>query len=118
MFYPPPGYSPYANQYTQYATQPQPPMHPTFHIQQPPFGTIGLTGNEMLMQNMATAQGLEMNKKQEMKPSDDDPMRMYWCREQDGTWTQRNRLTIDSGDIGDCRWYAHEGVFYAVRLPS
>jgi hypothetical protein len=70
------------------------------------------------MKNMATAQGLEMNNKQEMKPADDDPIRMYWCREQDGTWTQRNRLTIDSGDIGDCRWYVHEGVFYAVRLPS
>jgi hypothetical protein len=59
-----------------------------------------------------------MNKKQEMKPADDDPMRMYWVRELDGTYSQRNRLTIDSGDIGDCRWYTHGGVFYAVRLPS
>jgi hypothetical protein len=68
---------------------------------------------------VATAQGLEMNKKQEMKPSDDDPLRMYWVRELDGTYTQRNRLTIDSGDIGEVRWYVHDGgVFYAVRLPS
>jgi hypothetical protein len=42
---------------------------------------------------------------------------MYWVRELDGTFTQRNRLTIDSGDIGDCRWYAQDGVFYSVRLP-
>jgi hypothetical protein len=59
-----------------------------------------------------------MNKKQEMKPADDDPMRMYWCRELDNTWTQRNRLTIDSGDIGECRWFAMDGQFYVVRLPS
>jgi len=118
MVYPPPVSYPYTHPYTPYGAQLQPPLHHGYHIQQPPFGTIGLTQNEVLMQNMATAQGLEMNNKQEMKPADDDPMRMYWCREQDGTWTQRNRLTIDSGDIGDCRWYVHEGVFYAVRLPS
>lgn len=45
----------------------------------------------------------DANKKQDMKPSDDDPHRMYWVREIDNTWTQRNRLTIDSGDIGDVR---------------
>lgn len=90
---------------------------PTFHIQQPAFGVIGHTSGEVLQQQLATAQGLGMNKKQEMKPADDDPLRMYWVRELDNTWTQRNRLTIDSGDIGDCRWYAIDGTFYAVRLP-
>lgn len=90
---------------------------PTLSIAQPAIGTYGLTGTEILNQQLATAHGLEMNKKQEMKPADDDPYRMYWCRELDSTWTQRNRLTIDSGDIGDCRWYAMDGQFYAVRLP-
>jgi hypothetical protein len=92
---------------------------PTFHITQPAYNTIGLTGPELIAQQIATAQGLEMNKSQEMKPADDDPLRMYWVRELDGTYTQRNRLTIDSGDIGPVRWFAQEGgVFYAVRLPQ
>lgn len=104
--------------YPQYTIHPEPSTNglPTFHINQPSHHTIGLTGTELLNQQLATAQGLEMNKKQEMKPADDDPMRMYWVREFDGTYTQRNRLTIDSGDIGECRWYAQDGVFYAVRL--
>lgn len=72
----------------------------------------------MLAQQMQTAVGLEMDKPQEMKPSDDDKFRFYWVRELDNTWSQRNRITIDSGDIGDCRWYAKDGVFYAVRLPE
>jgi len=68
---------------------------------------------------LATAQGLEMDKGQEMKPADDDPMRWYWVRELDGTYTQRNRLTIDSPEFGDVRWFAQEGgKFYAARLPS
>lgn len=117
MVYPPPPFA-YANSCTHCGAHHHPLTHPPYHIQQPPFGTIGLTPSEVTMQNMATAVTLEMNKKQEMKPADDDPMRIYWCREQDGTWVQRNRLTIDSGDIGDCRWYAYEGIFYAVRLPS
>ena len=121
MPYPNP-YQPYqpCQPYPQYMIQPQPATTglPTFQIQQPAMGTWGLTGNEIMAQQLATAQGLEMNKKQEMKPSDDDPARMYWVRELDGTFTQRNRFTIDSGDIGDIRWYAQDGVFYAVRLPS
>lgn len=119
MVYPQPVASPYPYQpYQQYVVQPQPTMtgFPTYHINQPAQNTFGFTATEVLNQQMATAQGLEMNKQQEMKPADDDPMRMYWVRELDGTFTQRNRLTIDSGDIGDCRWYAQDGVFYAVRL--
>lgn len=52
------------------------------------------------MQQMQTP---DANKKQDMKPADDDPFRIYWVRELDNTWSQRNRLTIDSGDIGDVR---------------
>lgn len=116
---------PYPSPYTSYPSFPytiqtQPPIAglPAFNIQQPSFGTYGLTGSEVLNQQLQTAHGLEMNKKQEMKPADDDPMRMYWCRELDHTWTQRNRLTIDSGDIGECRWFAMDGQFYVVLLPS
>jgi hypothetical protein len=121
MVYPQTVASPYQYQpYPQYQQQQQQPTttgFPTYHISQPAQNTFGLTANEVLNQQMATAQGLEMNKQQEMKPADDDPLRMYWVRELDGTFTQRNRLTIDSGDIGDCRWYAQDGVFYSVRLP-
>lgn len=93
--------------------------HPAgYHIQQPAFGTIGLTRSEVLEQQISTAENTGMNAKQDMKPADDDPLRMYWVRELDNTWTQRNRVTIDSGDIGECRWYAIDGVFYAVRLPQ
>ncbi|KAH7412795.1 hypothetical protein BKA64DRAFT_740557 [Cadophora sp. MPI-SDFR-AT-0126] len=90
--------------------------YPAFSISQPGHGTYGYTGSEMLMQNMGQAVHPDFTKKQEMKPSDPDPYRMYWCREPDTTWTQRNRMTIESGDIGDCRWYATDGQFYAVRL--
>ena len=70
-----------------------------------------------------TASGVDyniknVNGKDEMVPADPDPFRMYWVRELDQTFTQRDRRTIDSGDIGDCRWYVKDGKFYAVRLPS
>ncbi|TVY40829.1 hypothetical protein LSUB1_G002718 [Lachnellula subtilissima] len=98
-----------------YMAQPQPYHGPGF--QQPPFGTIGHTGGEIMAQQIQMAGHLEMDKPQEMKPADDDKFRFYWVRELDNTWSQRNRLTIDSGDIGDVRWYAKDGTFYAVRLP-
>jgi len=88
------------------------------HVQQPPFNYHGLTSGEMLQAQLGTAQGQKMTKKMDMKPADDDPLAWYWCREQDGTWVQRNRVTIDSGDIGPIRWYADNGEFYAVRLPN
>ncbi|KAH8783469.1 hypothetical protein F5882DRAFT_498500 [Hyaloscypha sp. PMI_1271] len=111
-------YNPYAQQ--PYVIQQQPSVAglPNFSIMQPTYGTYGQTGTEVLVQQMAYAQASNINEKQEMKPADDDPFRMYWVREHDGTWTQRNRMTIDSGDIGDCRWYAMEGQFYAVRLAT
>lgn len=101
-----------------------PPAPPAYYgagagpaFQQPAFGTIGHTGGEIMAQQMQMASNLEMDKPQEMKPADDDKFRFYWVRELDNTWSQRNRLTIDSGDIGDVRWYAKDGTFYAVRLP-
>ncbi|PMD18241.1 hypothetical protein NA56DRAFT_630550 [Hyaloscypha hepaticicola] len=119
---PQPIYNPYAyaQQQQPYVIQQQPPIQglPSYNIMQPTIGTYGQTGSEVLAQQLAYAQASNVNQKQEMKPADDDPFRMYWVREQDGTWTQRNRLTIDSGDIGDCRWYAMDGQFYAVRLSS
>ncbi|KAG4441398.1 hypothetical protein IFR05_003085 [Cadophora sp. M221] len=102
-----------------YNIQPQPfpaAGYPSFNMSQPAYGTYGYTGAEMLMQNIGQTIHPDFAKKQEMKPSDPDPYRMYWCREPDNTWTQRNRMTIESGDIGDCRWYVTEGQFYAVRL--
>ncbi|PMD40650.1 hypothetical protein L207DRAFT_554340 [Hyaloscypha variabilis F] len=115
---PQPVYNPYAQQ--PYIIQQQPSIAglPNFTIMQPSYGTYGQTGTEVLAQQMAYAQASNINEKQEMKPADDDPYRMYWVRELDNSWTQRNRLTIDSGDIGDCRWYAIDGQFYAVRLAT
>ncbi|CAL3968683.1 unnamed protein product [Diplocarpon coronariae] len=108
---------PYYNYHAQPQIQSYPiPTDPAFSVQQGAYGTWGHTGGEMLMQNMGLAQHPDFTKKQEMKPADDDPYRMYWCREADGSWTQRNRMTIDSGDIGECRWYAVDGNFYCVRL--
>ncbi|RFU34942.1 hypothetical protein B7463_g1381, partial [Scytalidium lignicola] len=111
------GYAGYPNYSPQFGYQnyPQPAG---YHIQQPAFGTVGLTSSEVLQQQITTAANTGMNAKQEMKPADDDPLRVYWVRELDHTWTQRNRVTIDSGDIGECRWYSIDGVFYAVRLPT
>ena len=62
------------------------------------------------------AQGSEMNKPQEAKPEDDDPNRFYWVREKNNTYTQRNRFTIDSGVLGQCKWFVDDGKFYAVIM--
>ncbi|KAL2064253.1 hypothetical protein VTL71DRAFT_4747 [Oculimacula yallundae] len=113
---PQPMYAPAASGFAPapfYDIQPQPypnPGYPNFGIAQPEHGTYGYTGSEMLMQNMGQAAHPDFTKKQEMKPADEDPFRMYWCREPDNTWTQRNRMTIESGDIGDCRWMRIEDV--------
>ncbi|PQE06884.1 hypothetical protein CJF31_00010950 [Rutstroemia sp. NJR-2017a BVV2] len=89
-----------------YPMQPQPafggggPPFGAGYIPQPAIGTFGATASEIQMQQMQTSDAF---KKQDMKPADDDPFRMYWVREEDNTWSQRNRMTIDSGDIGECR---------------
>lgn len=79
---------------------------------------VGSTAAEVNAKNNASAKALKMNQPQEMKPSDNDPYRMYPVRELDWTFTTRNRMTIDSGDIGPCRWYQSDGKFYAVRQPN
>lgn len=72
---------------------------------------------DILSQQLPMTQNpaLEINEGQQMQPDDPDRFRMYWVRELDDTWTQRNRVTIDSGDLGRIKWYAmHGGIFYAV----
>ncbi|KAL3417421.1 hypothetical protein PVAG01_11421 [Phlyctema vagabunda] len=98
--------------------QPQPVYIQNPAFQQPVFGTVGLTGSEVLHQQLLTAQSMDMNKPQDMKPLDDDPVRLYWVRELDNTWTQRNRVTIDSKEFGPTRWYTIDGTFYAIRLAT
>ena len=87
------------------------------------FTSIFFLGESTLRVYKVTASGVDydiknVNGKDEMVPADPDPFRMYWVRELDQTFTQRDRRTIDSGDIGDCRWYVKDGKFYAVRLPT
>ncbi|KAB8289795.1 hypothetical protein EYC80_010428 [Monilinia laxa] len=113
---PQPAFQPYPyNPYTQFAGHSHHIPFGAGYVPQPAMNTHGATSSEIQMQQMQTP---DANKKQDMKPADDDPFRMYWVRELDNTWTQRNRMAIDSGDIGDVRWYVTEGVFYAVRLES
>ncbi|RDW59575.1 hypothetical protein BP6252_12662 [Coleophoma cylindrospora] len=84
---------------------------------QPPFGPTGPFQDDTLHQQLQTAQNpaLKMNEGQEMQPADPDKLRVYWVRELDDTWTQRNRATIDSGDLGRIKWYSMSpGIFYAV----
>ncbi|KAG9237177.1 hypothetical protein BJ875DRAFT_502838 [Amylocarpus encephaloides] len=108
---------------------PEPQYYPYFHPSpnNPSYPTAPELVSQAFMANphaagvkiqMMTAHAMGLDRKQDMKPADDDPLRFYWVREFDGSWTQRNRLTIDSGDIGDCRWYAKDGEFYAVRLET
>ena len=78
---------------------------------------IGKTGIEVAMEQNDFAQTNELFAPQDFKPSDDNPSRYYYVREVDGSWTQRNRFTIDN--LGDCVWYTTpEGYFYAVRKPN
>jgi hypothetical protein len=77
---------------------------------------IGQTGTEIMAEQMKFAHENGLFDAQDFKPKDDDPSRYYMVRELDGTWTQRNRITIDALN---CRWYlADQGYFYAVRVPE
>ncbi|KAI9733478.1 MAG: hypothetical protein M1818_007226 [Claussenomyces sp. TS43310] len=59
------------------------------------------------------------DKPQDMEPADRDPLRFYEIKEIDGSWTRRNRLTIDSGDIGKVRWYQRlDGTFFGKRVDG
>ncbi|RDW65296.1 hypothetical protein BP5796_09988 [Coleophoma crateriformis] len=83
----------------------------------PPFGPTGLFQDDTLHQQLQAAQNpaLKINEDQEMQPADPDKLRVYWVRELDNTWTQRNRATIDSGDLGRIKWFSMSpGIFYAV----
>ncbi|KAI9641573.1 hypothetical protein NHQ30_010385 [Ciborinia camelliae] len=98
---PQPAFQPYPyNPYIQFAGHGQHVPFGAGYVPQPAMNTYGASSSEIQLQQMQTP---DVNKKQDMKPADDDPFRMYWVRELDDTWTQRNRMTIDSGDIGDVR---------------
>ncbi|KAB5558447.1 hypothetical protein GE09DRAFT_1221560 [Coniochaeta sp. 2T2.1] len=85
-------------------------MHPD------PVLGIGQTGSEVMADQIKFAHENGLFDAQDFKPKDDDPSRYYMVRELDGTWTQRNRYTIDALN---CRWYlADQGYFYAVRVPE
>lgn len=72
---------------------------------------------EIVYCNMLYAMNSGVSQPQGMVPADKDGLRDYWCRETNGEWTIRNRVTIESGDIGDCDWYTNpymNHAFYAV----
>ncbi|KEZ42461.1 hypothetical protein SAPIO_CDS5667 [Scedosporium apiospermum] len=55
---------------------------------------------------------------EDFQPSDEDPNRMYYCRELDGSWTLRSRFAINKSRK-DIRWYiTPEGMFYAIRIRN
>jgi len=77
---------------------------------------VGRTGSEHHAETMQAGHEQGAMEPQDFKPADDNPSRMYFCRELDGTWILRNRYTLDNIPI---RWYVTEvGVFYAVRLEE
>ncbi|KAI1502261.1 hypothetical protein F5X99DRAFT_427401 [Biscogniauxia marginata] len=78
---------------------------------------IGKTAMEVQAEQALAAESNQALEPQDMKPADDDVSRMYYCREPDGVWLQRNRYSIDK--MGCFRWYVWpNGVFYAVRLAD
>jgi hypothetical protein len=84
-----------------------------------PASGLGATASEIQAHHAALAADPEneINQPQDIKPADPNPARMYWCREVDGNWTQRNLATIEI--LEDCRWYiTDDGCFYTVRLPN
>lgn len=102
-------YGPSQNLYSYHASVPPTTLPPDIT-------GVGRTAGEIAVEQARNAAENDMYKPQDFKPADDDPSRMYPLRELDGTWTQRNRLTIDHLD---CRWFLHEqGYFYAVRLSD
>lgn len=51
------------------------------------------------------------------QPEDSDPSRFYQVQEKDGSWTRRNRRTIDN--YLTCRWYQRvDGTWFAIRLDD
>ncbi|KAK7965094.1 hypothetical protein PG988_010098 [Apiospora saccharicola] len=77
---------------------------------------VGKTVGETQAEQLQSAHDQGALEPQDFKPADDDPSRMYFCREIDGNWLLRNRYTLDNIPI---RWYVTtSGVFYAVRLEE
>lgn len=77
---------------------------------------VGKTVGETQAEQLQSAHDQGALEPQDFKPADDDPSRMYFCRELDGNWILRNRYTLDNIPI---RWYVTtNGVFYAVRLQD
>ncbi|KAK3379480.1 hypothetical protein B0T24DRAFT_663656 [Lasiosphaeria ovina] len=75
---------------------------------------VGLTGSQVAMRIEQWAYNTNIDEPQDFKPADENPLREYRVREADGSWSIKNRMTID--DLGDCRWYIdNHGIFYAVR---
>ena len=55
---------------------------------------------------------------EDFQPLDEDPSRMYYCRELDGRWTLRSRFAIRM-ERDAFRWYlTPDGMFYAVHLQE
>lgn len=90
-----------------------PPANPLWNGQQ--WVTHGRTKTEHILDMKSKAD----SRPQDLAPADPDIARMYEVQELDGNWTRRNRYTIDSGDIGQVRWYQRpDGTFFAKRLPT
>jgi hypothetical protein len=98
--------------------QPTPPITPpsaAFVAGGNPGVEMGKTKTELEAEQQYNALHNQMSEPQSMKPADDDPSRMYWCREQDGNWISRSRFSLDR--MGNFRWYVTDnGVFYAQML--
>jgi hypothetical protein len=90
------------------------------HFPFPDIMGIGKTQGEVQAELQQASLQNECNQPQGIAPVDSNPGRMYWFRELDNNWTQRNRFTIDRFVTNDeARWYVRpDGIFYAVKLPE
>lgn len=90
-----------------------PPQGPMWNGQQ------WVTNGPTKAEHIAAMKNKADTRPQELVPADPDISRMYEVQELDGNWTRRSRYTINSGDIGQVRWYQRpDGTFFAKRLPS
>lgn len=97
------------------APGPAPGLAPAFSGAPDVMG-IGKTQSELTAEQWHLGSEQGALQPQDFKPADDDPARMYFCRELDGEWILRNRYTLDNLPV---RWYMWQnGIFYAVRLEE
>lgn len=108
-------YHPYY--YQRYPVQPT--VAATAQYVMAPFG-MDLTGQEARARNVAVAENGKTNQPQPIAPGDPDPLRMYWVRDHKDEYTLQNRITIESGDIGEHTWWINpiDNSFYAVVSPK